>query len=128
MGRKKITIDELREEINEILEDYESDTLGKLREASVAYAKIGKKRLQEVSPKRTGKYSKGWAYADDPDATRLTPGSIIYQKAKPGLPHLLEYGHALRGGGRAPAHPHIQQIEEEINTEFKEKVLSLLTE
>lgn len=51
---------------------------------------------------------------------------VIYNKATPSLPHLLEHGHANRGGGRTPGRPHIAPAEEQIVKEYEEEVKSKL--
>ena len=53
----------------------------------------------------------GWTYKIEKG--RLTHGSIVYGKTGTyQLAHLLEYGHAKRGGGRTNAYSHIKPVEE----------------
>ena len=115
MGRKAITIDQLESEINSILNDYSMEVSEKVEKVVVDYAKISKRKLNESSPKRTGKYAKGWAYKKE-GAKRDNVKTITYNAAKPGLAHLLEFGHALRGGGRVSGRTHINPVEEEVIT------------
>lgn len=68
--------------------------------------------LKGRSPKKTGDYAKGWRRAKKNRGTGQY-ARIIYNARKPGLAHLLEKGHALRGGGRAAAFPHIAPVAEE---------------
>ena len=102
-------------DLTKILEDFadkESETLFQ------DISKAGKRAKREVvarSTKRTGDYSKGWAIR-----TVKTPKSIavtIYNKTDYRLTHLLEKGHIIRNKygtfGRAPAHPHIKQAQDE---------------
>lgn len=67
--------------------------------------------LKSTSPKKTGKYRKGWRtekhYNKDGDLTIKA-----YNKTHPGLTHLLEHGHAKKGGGRVSGIPHIKIAEE----------------
>ena len=44
----------------------------------------------------------------------------------PGLPHLLEYGHAKRGGGRVPGRAHIKPVEDKITKDFERKVRAII--
>ena len=57
----------------------------------------------------TGKYAKGWSRQRD--KSRIRVGYTIYNKI-PGLPHLLEYSHALRNGGRSRPIEHIAPVAE----------------
>ena len=45
----------------------------------------------------------------------------VHSKTQYQLTHLLEYGHAKRGGGRTKAQPHIIKGEELAIKELKEK-------
>ncbi|MED1508744.1 HK97 gp10 family phage protein [Bacillus proteolyticus] len=72
--------------------------------------------LKQESPKKTGKYSKGWRKKKDSNAM------IVYNALKPQLTHLLEKGHAKAGGGRVPAKVHIAPAEEKAINEFVERV------
>lgn len=47
------------------------------------------------------------------DENRLGVTAIIHNTT-PGLPHLLEKGHANRDGGRTPGRVHIAPVEEEL--------------
>ena len=125
MGRKKISIDELRDEVNKILEQYSDDIDDCLDKESVQYAKITKAELQPVSPvgkhtPKPGHYQKGWAYKKSKSKKKI--GATVYNKAAGPLTHLLEHGHALRQGGRSPAIVHIKPVEEKIVKEFESEV------
>lgn len=77
--------------------------------------------LKSTSPKRTGKYARGWKF----DMKHLGDGSpygVIYNSRKPGLTHLLEHGH----GGKHPAKakPHIEAAYERGATELNGRLKS----
>ncbi|MDM5195463.1 HK97 gp10 family phage protein [Bacillus hominis] len=73
--------------------------------------------LKQESPKKTGKYSKGWRKKKDGNSI------IVYNALKPQLTHLLEKGHAKAGGGRVPpAKVHIAPAEEKAINDFTELV------
>ena len=70
--------------------------------------------LAEISanaPKDTGKYAKSWATkktGENSHSLEMT----VHSKNRYQLAHLLEKGHAKRGGGRVSGKPHIAPAEE----------------
>ncbi len=93
-------------------------------------ASEGTKRLKETSPKgrgsRKGHYADGWTVT----AIRKNANEfsfVVHNRKKPGLTHLLENGHALRGGGRARAFPHIKAVEEWCAEEYLKRVERMLS-
>jgi len=84
--------------------------------------KIVKDDINASAPVRTGKYAKSWTYrvtAEDSSSIEVT----VYSPSRYMLAHLLENGHAKRGGGRVRAIPHIapaqDHAEEEIERELE---------
>ena len=74
-------------------------------------ANSAKKDISSNAPKDTGAYAKSWAVKN----TKETSNALeltVHSKNRYQIAHLLEKGHALRGGGRAPARPHIAPAEE----------------
>ena len=93
-------------------------------------ASEGTKRLKETSPKgrgsRKGHYADGWTVT----AIRKNANEfsfVVHNRRKPGLTHLLENGHVLRGGGRARAFPHIKAVEEWCAEEYLKRVERMLS-
>lgn len=125
MGRK-IPVDKLTQEVDKILSEYGSDVQGNLNTIVGQMSKKGAQTLRQQSKNTfggTGKYAKGWT--STVETGRVSAQGTIYNKS-PGLPHLLENGHALRGGGRTPGRPHIKPVEEALVREFESKVKSKL--
>lgn len=71
------------------------------------------KKLKATSPKRpgSGKYAKGWTFTEEKGRFRVG-GKVHGKSGTYQLAHLLEHGHALRGGGRSRAIEHIAPVED----------------
>lgn len=109
----------LQTQIQAILSEYGEDVEEELREIVPDVAKEAVKKLRKTSPKNKGKYAKSWA--QQTEKKRMSVSSVIYNR-EPGLPHLLEYSHALRNGGRSRPEPHIAPVEEWVNKEVVERI------
>lgn len=120
MARQKVTIDNLADVVGDILQDYVDDVNEVSKEAIHKTALAGVKALKSESPKKTGKYSKGWRTFSNTTRTQQT--EKIYNAAKPTLTHLLEKGHAKRGGGRVPGKPHVQPVMDELEKTLPKEV------
>lgn len=85
---------------------------------NVAKEAAEKLRTQQETPKKSGKYAKGWTYKVD--KARISVGATVYgKKGTYQLAHLLEYGHVTRNGtGRTwstkdkTTRPHIEAVEQ----------------
>lgn len=97
-------------DINQFLNDYVSAVDKNFDLAAQDTAKEAAKVLKQVSPADTGSYAKGWTWK------KVNGRYIVYNKTDYQLTHLLEYGHDVvaygKKIGRAPAKPHIKQVEE----------------
>lgn len=110
----KCSIDDLAECIIQELEDYSEDVAKNLKKDVKDTAKECMQEIKDNSPVRTGDYQKGWRVKtefESDDDIRL----YVYNKTDYQLTHLLEKGHAGRGGtsvGAVQGHPHIEPAEE----------------
>lgn len=112
----KVTIDSLGTEIQRILQEYEADVENIAEDALKEVGKAGLSALKS-SARSTfggkGEYASGWKLKEEKSG--LGGYKITLHNAKvPGLPHLLEYGHAKVGGGRVPGREHIASVEQEM--------------
>ena len=116
------TID-LAVEIEKILNDYGNDVTQHVRQVTREIAKKGAAKVRSNArgklKQHTGKYAKGWTYKVED--RRYAPTATIYDKVYQ-LPHLLEHGHAKRGGGRVDGREHIKPVEEEVIRLFEEAI------
>ena len=106
----RVSIDQMASAIMEGLTEYAELATDQMKTAVKKSAKTVKDEISANAPRRTGRYAKSWTMKttkESADALEVT----VYSK-KPGLPHLLEHGHAKRGGGRVAARPHITAAEQ----------------
>ena len=118
----KTPIDKLSDSIEKILAEYQEDVVKDTGQLVKDFAKKGAQALRG-NPGGfggTGEYSKGWTTRFE--AGRMSTQGVIYNGKVPGLPHLLEHGHALRNGGRSKGVPHIAPVEDKISEEFYKAV------
>ena len=117
-----ISVDQLAAEIAKGLAEYSQDVVEKVNVSSEKVGKATVKQLRQTSPKKTGKYAKSWTMSTEKEIGQPHK-RIIHAKAPHyRLTHLLEHGHAKRGGGRVEGRPHIRPAEEEVIREFTREV------
>lgn len=120
---KSLQPDKLAKEIDKILEKYGDDVKANVTEITKEFAKKGAKAVSASAKQNfggSGKYAAGWTSRFE--SGRVSAQGTIYNKDTPGLPHLLENGHAKRGGGRVSGRPHISPVEEQLVKEYYEAV------
>lgn len=119
---KKISVDQMSDAIMEALNEYKEVTEEVVKTAVTKVSKEAKDMAKSASPVHYGGYQKGWAVKKTVDTSNKA-SVTVYNKAKPGLTHLLEKGHAKRGGGRVSGKVHIAPAEEYAVTELEAQIL-----
>lgn len=111
---RRVTLNNLGDAIEEILDEFEDGTIRATHEIVKKVAADGARAINSQAAGAVGgsKYKRSWT--SKTDNTRLGASAVIYSKL-PGLPHLLEHGHATRNGGRTAARVHIAPVVEKIN-------------
>lgn len=110
-SRRRVKIDDFGSSIQKILDEYQDNVTEQTKKAVVQVAKIAQQETKAGANVRTGKYRSGWAVKEDA-VSRLRTEAIVYNRSRYQIAHLLEKGHALRGGGRVKAFPHIEPAEQ----------------
>lgn len=117
----RIAVGDLARAVNEAMSEYRDLTEQALKSAVTQVAKETMDIAKEKSPSLSGRYKKGWTTKKTTDAS----GQIsitVHNRARPGLTHLLEKGHAKRGGGRVSGVPHIAPAEEYTVMELEARI------
>lgn len=121
---EKIKPEQLSDVIMEGLEEYKDLSTDAMKEAVEKTAKNVKKEIQGKAPVRTGKYKKSWKVTKtDENAEKLV---MTVHAGRYQLTHLLEHGHAKRGGGRVAAIPHIAPAEADGVKELEDEITDAL--
>lgn len=117
---------DLAAEISKILSDYDDQVNENIREITKKVTQKGAKAVKASSRASfggTGRYANGWS--SKTEFTFNSATGTIYNKT-PGLPHLLEHGHANRGGGRTQGRVHIANVESSLMKEFEDAIKRVL--
>lgn len=100
----------VRVQMKNILDSYQEEVQKAMDASLKEVPKQAAQKLKNTSPRKTGKYSRGWSVKNEKSR------AIVYNRTNWQLTHLLENGHVIRNKkgtyGRAPAHPHIKPVQE----------------
>ena len=105
------SVDAMADEIMKGLTEYADLAEEGMKKAVKKTAKSVKDEISANAPRDTGKYAKSWATkktGENSHSLEMT----VHSKNRYQLAHLLEKGHAKRGGGRVSGKPHIAPAEE----------------
>ena len=120
MGRT-VRIDDLANVVMEGLQEYADLATDSMKAAVKKTGNTVKTDITANAPERTGRYAKSWrAKTTKESATALEV--TVYSPTRYMLAHLLEHGHAKRGGGRVAAIPHIAPAEQRGAEELEREI------
>lgn len=120
MGRT-VRIDDLANEVMEGLQEYADLATDSMKAVVKKTGNLVKTDISANAPERTGRYAKSWrAKTTKESATALEV--TVYSPTRYMLAHLLEHGHAKRGGGRVAAIPHIAPAEQRGAEELEREI------
>jgi hypothetical protein len=118
---RTVSIDEMDNAIMEELEKYADLAADELKAAVKETAASVRKDIQSGAPVDTGKYKKSWSVKnvrEDSESIEL----VVHSRNRYQIAHLLEHGHAKRGGGRVAAKPHIASAEQRGNEKLVQTI------
>ena len=118
---RTVSIDEMDNAIMDELEKYADLAADELKAAVKETAASVRKDIQSGAPVDTGKYKKSWSVKnvrEDSESIEL----VVHSRNRYQIAHLLEHGHAKRGGGRVAAKPHIASAEQRGNEKLVQTI------
>ena len=105
------SIDDMASEIMKGLTEYADLADTEMKKAVRKTATAVKKEISANAPEKTGTYAKSWTAKKTKENSHSLE-MTVHSKNRYRLAHLLEKGHAKRGGGRVSGRPHIAPAEE----------------
>ena len=108
---KKISISQLSAAVMEELEEYADLAAEDMKSAVKKAAVTVRKDIEVSAPRNTGDYAKSWAVKTTKESSNALQVTV-HSRNRYQLAHLLEHGHAKRGGGRVAARSHIAAAED----------------
>ena len=125
MASDRVRIDSLAASVMAGLTEYADLATDDLKKAVRKAGTTVRKEIEANAPKDKGTYAKSWSVKN----TRETSNSLeltVYSKNRYQLAHLLEFGHAKRGGGRVAGKAHIAPAEEAAATTLEQEITKAL--
>lgn len=110
MGRK-VSIDGLADAVARELKEYEALTSEGMKAAVKKAGDTVRNEIRSSAPRRTGAYAKSWAVKKTKESGHALEVTV-HSRNRYQIAHLLEHGHAKRGGGRVSGRAHIAPAEE----------------
>jgi len=107
---QKVSVDLLADAIMEGLEEYAELAAEGVKTAVRKAGRTVKDQISQTAPERTGAYAKSWSVKKTKESSQALEVTV-HSRNRYQIAHLLEHGHAKRGGGRVSAIPHIAPAE-----------------
>lgn len=121
MSDRRVRVDQMADALAQTMAEYADLSNEVMKECVTEVSQSVKKDIQGGAPVRTGKYKKSWAAKKvQENANSLTMS--VHSRDRYQIAHLLEHGHAKRGGGRVRAMPHIAPAEQRGEQELAAKI------
>lgn len=121
----RIRIDQLASEVMAGLTEYADLATEDMKKAVKKAGATVRKEIQANAPKDTGDYAKSWSVKNVRETANAME-VVVHSRNRYQLAHLLEFGHAKRGGGRVPGKAHIAPAEEKGVRELEQEIQKAL--
>ncbi len=121
----RIRINQLASEVMAGLTEYADLATEDMKKAVKKAGTTVRKEIQANAPKNTGDYAKSWSVKNVRE-TASALEIVVHSRNRYQLAHLLEFGHAKRGGGRVPGRAHIAPAEEKGVRELEQEIQKAL--
>lgn len=111
-------------QMEKILDEYDKKVKDATNNSIDSVSKESVQKLKSTSPKRTGKYARGWGTKKERGTGGIS--TVIVKNKVYQLTHLLENGHVVRNAkgtyGRTPGIKHIEPVEEWAASELPQEI------
>jgi len=123
MADQVVDIGHLADAVMDGLREYADLATDSMKTAVTKAGKTVRKEVMAGAPRNTGTYAKSWRTKKTRESSHVLEVTV-YSPKRYMLAHLVEKGHAKRGGGRVAGKPHIAPAEqhgiEQLTREIKE--------
>ena len=116
-----VNINDMADVIMQGLTEYASLATEDMKDAVKHASSTVRKEIQANAPRDTGAYAKSWTAKKVRESSQ-TLTMVVHSRNRYQLAHLLEYGHAKRGGGRVAGKAHIAPAEERGIRQLQEEI------
>ena len=117
----RVRVDQLAAAVMEGLTEYAYLAADELKKAVKKAGDSVKKDIQEGAPKDTGTYAKSWSVKNVKETSNSIE-LVVHSRNRYQISHLLEFGHAKRGGGRVPGKAHIAPAEKRAERTLEQEI------
>lgn len=121
MDDRRVTVDRMADAVMEGLLEYAELATDVMKDCVRKAGNTVKKETQANAPVKSKRYQKSWSVKKQKESGNALE-VVVHSRNRYQLTHLLEKGHAKRGGGRVRAIPHIAPAEEKGIRELEEGI------
>lgn len=121
MADRRVSVNQMADAIAQSMSEYAELSNETMKKSVTEVGQSVKKDIQGGAPVKTGRYKKSWTVQKVKENAN-TLVVAVHSLDRYQIAHLLENGHAKRGGGRVAAIPHIAPAEQRGAEELVSKI------